>query len=479
MKPTAPRPCLAVVVPCYNEEATVGDLLVRVLASPWVEEVVVVDDGSTDGTADAVTAVTDPRLRYLRQPRNLGKGAALRRGFAEVTSEYVVVQDADLEYDPDQFGTLLGPLEDGRADVVYGSRFLSAGSHRVLYFWHSVGNKLLTLLSNMATNLNLTDMETCYKCFRREVVQAIHVEEDRFGFEPEITAKLARANVRLYEVGISYDGRTYDEGKKIGWRDGFRALWCIAKYNASPRERAVVEHQPAAFDEADSQLHTVLDSLRDANRYQAWIASMCEPYLGSSCLEVGAGAGDMSELFAAHTKVTATDVSDHWLTCLGERFADGRADVAALDLLDASAGAGRTWDSVAMVNVLEHLPSDRAALAGARRLLEPGGHVVLFVPAFEALYSRFDHLVGHYRRYTRRHLTSILRESGFDVVEARYVNSVGAAAWWLLARQLRQVPTDSRAVKVYDRAVVPWLSRLEGRARPPVGQSLFVAARRR
>ena len=479
MKATSPRPCLAVVVPCYNEAATVGRLLARVLASPWVAEVVVVDDGSDDGTGAAVAAVADPRLRYLRQPRNLGKGAALRRGFAEVTSEYVVVQDADLEYDPDQYGALLQPLEDGRADAVYGSRFLSGGSHRVLYFWHSVGNKLLTLLSNMATNLNLTDMETCYKCFRREVIQAIDIEEDRFGFEPEITAKLARAKVRLYEVGISYDGRTYEEGKKIGWRDGFRALWCIAKYNGVARDGRVVEHQPAAFDEADSQLHTVLDSLRDAGRYQAWIASMCEPYLGASCLEVGAGAGDMSELFAAHAKVTATDVSPHWLTSLHERFADGRVEVAELDLLDAAAGAGRTWDSVAMVNVLEHLPDDRAALACLRDRLEPGGHVILFVPAFEALYSRFDHLVGHYRRYTRRHLSGLLRQSGFDVVEARYVNAVGAAAWWVLARQLRQVPTDSRAVKLYDRAVVPWLSRLEARARPPVGQSLFVAARRR
>ena len=477
MKQAPPRRCLAVVVPCYNEERTVGDLLNRVLASPWVDEVVVVDDGSTDGTVAAVEARADARLRLLRQPRNLGKGAALRRGFAEVTSEYVVVQDADLEYDPDDYAILLQPLEAGRADVVYGSRFLSGGPHRVLYFWHSVGNKVLTLLSNVATDFNLTDMETGYKCFRREVIQAIDIEEDGFGFEPEVTAKMARSGVRLYEVGISYHGRTYEEGKKIGWRDGVRALWCITRYNVPSTGPDVVEHRPAAFDDADHRLHSVLDHLGEARRYRSWIASLCEPYLGASCLEVGAGAGDLAELLAAGTKLTVTDVSPHWLAHLRRRFAGQPVEVEGLDLLDPP--GHRRWNSVAMVNVLEHLADDRAALAGVHDRLEPGGHLLLFVPAFDTLYSRFDHLVGHYRRYTRRHLANLLRDNGFSVVESRYVNLVGAAAWWVLARQLRQVPTGTRAVKLYDRAVVPWLRRLEERVRPPFGQSLFVAARRR
>jgi glycosyltransferase involved in cell wall biosynthesis len=206
-------------------------LLDRVLASPWVAEVIVVDDGSTDGTRGLLASVDDPRVTVRLQPRNRGKGAALRTGFALATAEYVVVQDADLEYSPEEYGLLLEPLESGVADVVFGSRFLSGRPHRVLYFWHSAGNKLLTLLSNMFTDLNLTDMETCYKAFRREVVQAITIEEDRFGFEPEITAKVARGGHRIYEVGITYDGRTYAEGKKIGWRDGVRALACIVKYS--------------------------------------------------------------------------------------------------------------------------------------------------------------------------------------------------------------------------------------------------------
>ncbi|MFM2078208.1 MAG: hypothetical protein RJA49_2098 [Actinomycetota bacterium] len=231
----AARPCLSVVVPCYNEEATILELLDRVLASPWVHEVVVVDDGSTDKSRGLLAQVDDPRVRVHLQPRNMGKGAALRTGFSLVSGEYAVVQDADLEYSPDDYGLLVGPLERGLADVVYGSRFQGAAAHRVLYFWHTVGNRLLTILSNMMTDLNLTDMETCYKVFRREVIQGITIEEDRFGFEPEVTAKVAALKVRVYEVGISYDGRTYAEGKKIGWRDGVRAVVCIARYSPMGR----------------------------------------------------------------------------------------------------------------------------------------------------------------------------------------------------------------------------------------------------
>lgn len=219
------------VVPCYNEEATIKELLTRVIESPWVADVIVVDDGSSDNTLSVARGVSDPRIRILEQPHNMGKGAALRRGFREATADFVVVQDADLEYDPADYGQLLEYLVSGKADVVFGSRFMTDRPHRVLYFWHSVGNKLLTTASNAFTNLNLTDMETCYKVFRREVIQSLELREDRFGIEPEITAKVAKGGWRIYEVGISYDGRTYAEGKKIGWRDGIQAARCIVRYS--------------------------------------------------------------------------------------------------------------------------------------------------------------------------------------------------------------------------------------------------------
>lgn len=223
--------CLSVVMPVFNEEATVRDCLAAVLARPEVAEVVIVDDASTDGTRDILAMVDDPRVRVFHQGHNQGKGAALRRGFAETTADFVIVQDADLEYDPAEYPRVLGPLLAGRADVVYGSRFAGGEAHRVLFFWHSLGNRVLTLASNAFTDLNLTDMETCYKAFRREVIQSIEIEEDRFGVEPEVTAKVAAAGWRVYEVGISYNGRTYDEGKKIGWRDGVRAIICIVRYS--------------------------------------------------------------------------------------------------------------------------------------------------------------------------------------------------------------------------------------------------------
>lgn len=223
------QPDVCVVIPVYNEEKRVKAALERVLALPFVMEIIVVDDGSTDNSLAVLAEFSDPRLRVLESPVNRGKGAALRRGFGEATAPYVAVHDADLEYDPAEIARLLVPLRDGRADVVFGSRFIGSDEHRVLYYWHSVGNRLLTTMSNMVTNLNLTDMETCTKVFRREVIQAIEITEDRFGFEPEITAKVARRGDRIYEVGISYSGRTYAEGKKISWRDGVRAVWVIGK----------------------------------------------------------------------------------------------------------------------------------------------------------------------------------------------------------------------------------------------------------
>jgi glycosyltransferase involved in cell wall biosynthesis len=253
---------LTVVIPVFNERETIRELVERVRAVPIVTEIIVVDDYSTDGTRELLAGL-DPLLavRTLFHTVNRGKGAALRTGFAAATGDVVVVQDADLEYDPTQYHRLLEPILDGRADVVYGSRFAGGECRRVLYFWHSVGNQFLTMMSNAFTNLNLTDMETCYKMFRREIIQGLRLEEDRFGFEPEITGKIAALHCRVYEVSISYSGRTYEEGKKIGWRDGVRALWCILKYRpggaASRRARGAFERAVASRAGAPSQQSSI------------------------------------------------------------------------------------------------------------------------------------------------------------------------------------------------------------------------------
>jgi SAM-dependent methyltransferase len=470
-------------MPCYNEAATLKLIVDRVLESPLVRELVIVDDGSTDDTLPTALGFDDPRVRVFAQPMNLGKGAALRRGFREVRSPYVIVQDADLEYDPADYPTMLQPLLDGDADVVYGSRFLGGRAHRVLYYWHSVGNRFLTTTSNMFTNLNLTDMETCYKAFRLEVIRDVEIEEDRFGIEPEITAKIARKGWRVYEVGISYNGRTYAEGKKIGWRDGVRAVYGVLRYSplwSSVRERIDRAPDrnlpPAHFEDADAELSTVLESLEGAERYADWILSLAEPHLGPRVLEIGAGHGEMTQRLVRDHEVTATDLSPRCVEELRTKFAgEPRVRVEQADA--GSLDPGVQYDSAILVNVLEHIEDDVGALRDIGERLRPGGRIVIFVPAFEGLYSEFDRKVGHRRRYRRSHLAEVVDRAGLDVVDVHYVNSLGAVAWWTFARQMGQVPTQSWSVRAFDR-VVPALRRIEAEHEPRFGQSLFFVAER-
>jgi glycosyltransferase involved in cell wall biosynthesis len=468
-------------MPCYDEEATVAEILDRVLASPYVAEVVVVDDGSRDRTVEIVEtiAATEDRVRLLVQPFNMGKGAALQRGFMEVTQPFVIVQDADLEYDPAEYEKLMEPLLDGRADIVFGSRF-QGGAHRVLYFWHAVGNKMLTLASNVMTDLNLTDMETCYKAFRSEVLDSLTLEEARFGIEPEMTAKMAAAGWRIWEVRISYSGRTYAEGKKIGMKDALYALWCVLRYSRLgerlARSRARRAGLELELENYSAGLEPSLEKLDQCANYPDWLSGLILPHLQGRIHEAGAGTGTIARRLASHGELVVSEPDPGFAAALRQTFQNGPVAVVEANLNEAVRVVDA--DSVVLVNVLEHLEHDDEALRAIFESLPSGGRLVLFVPALDVLYSPTDRQMGHYRRYSRVGLVNKLSSAGFSVLEARYVNMLGAALWFGYARVLGRHPTHDASAGLYDRFLVKPMSRFEASRKARFGQSLLAVAER-
>ena len=457
---------LSVVMPVYNERATIEEILARVRAVPIDKEILVIDDASTDGTREWLQSQPpSPDLRVFFQPENRGKGAAVRRGLEESRGDVVVIQDADLEYDPQDFSKLIDPIERGIADVVYGSRFLG-WPRRVLRFRHQLANRVLTLLSNLATDLNLTDMETCYKMMTREVVQSLRLRSDRFGIEPEITAKIARLGYRVYEVPISYHGRDYWEGKKIGWRDGFSAVWTILRY-------AVVDDE-----ENEHAGYRILQRMQKVSRYNAWMWDQIAPFVGHRILEVGSGVGNMTRFFARRERVVATDLNEKYLLIL-HHLLDGHPNVR-IERLDLNEDArwleSERLDTVVCLNVLEHIEHDEQALASLFRVLCVGGRLVLLVPALPALYGSLDRALDHHRRYARDELLAKLRCAGFEVERSWFFNLLGVAGWYVNSRVLRRRTFPPVQLTLYD-SLVP-LFRIESRFRLPLGMSLIAIARK-
>ncbi|HUP65226.1 MAG TPA: bifunctional glycosyltransferase/class I SAM-dependent methyltransferase [Thermoanaerobaculia bacterium] len=461
------QPLLTVIVPCYNERATVGQLLERVRSVAIEKEIIVVDDGSSDGSRDIVAALAAkwPELRHEIQPRNLGKGAALRRGIELARGDFVVIQDADLEYDPEDYPRLLQPILDGHADVVYGSRF-EGYPRRVMLFWHTLGNRFLTALSNVTTNLNLTDMETCYKVFRREVIQSILIRSNRFGFEPEVTAKLAKRGYRIYEVPIAYYGRDYWEGKKIHWKDGVAAIWTILRYG--------LFHDP----ESEPVSYATLRRKGSLRNYSRWIWDRIRPWVGQRVLEVGAGTGTLTRFLYGRELVVAAEKERPYLDRLANMFRRRPGiEVEAIDL-DGDIGELRRhrFDTVLAVNVLEHLQDDRGALRKLRDVLEPGGNIIVYAPGGRDLYGPLDRGVGHHRRYERQDLESLLREAGFEVIASGWQNRAGRLAWWFNSAILRRTALPGAQSKLFDR-LVPLFKMIEGKD-PASGLSLYVVGTR-
>ena len=465
--PDPTRPLLSVIVPCYNERATVAELLRRVREVQVDKEIIVVDDKSTDGSRDVVAGLAQqwPEIRQVLLPVNRGKGAAIRRGIEEARGDIVIIQDADLEYEPDEYPKMIQPIIDGHADVVYGSRF-EGYPRRVMFYWHRLGNTFLTFLSNMTTNLDLTDMETCYKAFRREVIQSIPLRSDRFGFEPEITAKVARRGYRIFEVPISYYGRDYWEGKKISWKDGVSAIWTILRYGLYWDNRS----EPRTF--------TTLRRRGRLTRYNRWIWDRIQPYVGQRVLELGAGTGAMTRFLYGRELIVATDKETPYLDRLVNQFRRRpgivveRLDIESENTQDL---ARYSFDTVTLINVLEHTADDEAALRHANELLVPGGRVIIYVPAGSELFGSLDQGIGHRRRYDRDQLAVKLAQAGFTLEHMSYQNRIARIAWKINSTLGRaELPAGQSRLFDY---LVPLFRAFEGE-NPSTGLSLVAVGRK-
>ncbi len=466
---------LSILIPVYNERTVVERSLAMVLAAPLPEELdrelVIVDDCSTDGTTAILErlAAGEPRIRLFKQEVNQGKGAAVRRAIQEAKGDFCLVQDADLEYDANEYPKLMKPMLEGHADAVFGSRYLIGEQTRVLPFWHSMMNKFLTLISNMFSNLNVTDMETCYKVFRTDLLKSIPIRSDRFGFEPEITMKASKRKLRIYEVPISYHGRTYEEGKKIGWKDGAKALgaifyfWLIDDLYAPNYGRG----------------H--LNNLTGTPQYLSWIARLLRPHLGATVFEIGAGLGNLSgRLMGKKLEYVAAEHDSLYLHGLRNRFLK-TPSVSVIDLDPNDPAAYQPWaghfESALCVNVLESAEDPQQVLTSLAGTLKPGGSVVVLVPRGPGLYGSLDQGLGHKRRFSSEQLRKLLDAAGFEVVHERSFNKFGAFSWWLVGKVFGRKTMQRVLLKLWDKTV--WFWRRVDVLLPWKGLTLITVARLR
>ena len=465
---------LSILMPVYNERTVVERCISLVLTAPLPEnmdrELVIVDDCSTDGTFAILQrlAAAFPQIQLYQHPVNRGKGAAVRTAIEKATGDFSLIQDADLEYDPSEYPRLVRPLLDGHADAVFGSRYMAGEQSRVLPFWHSMINKVLTLISNMFCNLNLTDMETCYKVFRTDLLKSIPIRSDRFGFEPEIVMKSAKRKLRIYEVPISYHGRTYEEGKKIGWKDGIKALlvifrfWLIDDLYAAPYGRGV------------------LNNLTGTPQYLSWLAEKLRPHIGDEVLEVNAGIGNLSgRLMARRTLYVAAESDPLHLHALRNRFLrTPNVAVQCIDPAEAAnlAGLENCFDTVLCLSVLEFQEDPAAVLESLAATIRPGGSLLVLVPNVRGAFGSLDRKMGLRRRYTPDELAQSLATHGFAVESVQSFNKIALLPWWGYGKLLQAGSISKLVLKLFDKTV--WLWKRVDFMMPWPGLSLIAVGRK-
>jgi glycosyltransferase involved in cell wall biosynthesis/phospholipid N-methyltransferase len=445
---------VSILIPLYNEEEFIDEVIARVLAAPLpsglTRELVIVDDGSTDDSVSIVETIAARHpgvIRLYRQPKNMGKGAAIRAAIDYAEGEYSLIQDADLEYNPEDYVNLLKPLVDGVADVVYGSRFSAAGHRRVLYYWHSVANHWLTTLCNVVSDLNLTDMETGYKAFRSSLLKTIPIRSNRFGIEPELTIKLAKRQVRMYEVPISYEGRTYEDGKKIGLKDAFQAIWVIFRYGITND----LYREPGA---------EILDAFSVAPDFNRWMADTIRPYVGQRVLEIGSGMGNLTrQLAKRRERYVASDIDLEHLGRLRNRLQHRtKLEVAICDLSNPAdfEKFSNAMDTVICLNVLEHLEHDVHCMRNIYTALAPGGRAIILVPHGQNIYGQLDVVLGHFRRYSHDQLRGVMQEAGFEVETILNFNRISRPSWYVKGKLLKQSRIPRGQIKVFNSLVWLW-----------------------
>ena len=465
---------LSILVPVYNERTVVRASLAKVMESPLPEglerEIILVDDCSTDGTGDILEAfvATHPEIKLFRKPKNEGKGAAIRTALSHATGDFVLVQDADLEYDPGEYSVLLKPLLEGRADAVFGSRYMAGEQRRILRFWHSMINHTITLICNMFSDLHCTDIETCYKVFRTDLLKSIPIRSDRFGFEPEITMKTSKRKLRVYEVPISYHGRTFEEGKKIGWKDGVKALGVILYF-------WLVDD---LYAENYGRQH--LNNLTGTPQYISWATTMLRPHLGDRVVELGAGIGDFTgRLMGRKIDYFACEDEAVYLHALRNRF----LKTPSVHVLELNPATSKDFeqlpsglDTALAINVLESMADPSALLAQLAEKLLPGGSIVLLVPHGPNLFGSLDRELGYLRRFSRADITRLFESVGMTMESTQTFNRLGTLAWWTNSRLLGSRRISRITLKIFDKTV--WFWRLIDRLIPLPGLTMVAVGRK-